>query len=425
MNFLKILSNLEKSVLSNLIVLFIVSLLFWTSITCLLPTLPSYIQSFGATAREVGFVMGCFAIGLLASRFWLGKLADQHSRKIVVVIGSVVSAIAPIGYILFDNIPALMVVRAFHGISIAAFSTGYNALVVDLSPVKHKGELMGYMSLSIPTGMAIGPAIGSYLETSTSYTILFSFSAISGFLSYFLANFVKEKNRSHFNRKLTMHSKTVAITDKFLDLCTNPSFVVPTLVLLLIGSLFGTLVSFLPLYIRDLNLDFNVGLFYTAAAIASFIIRILSGRASDKYGRGLFISVSILFYIASMILVTIGNSANTFVIAGILEGIGAGMIIPITLALISDRCHANQRGQIFAFCISGFDVGVALGGPVLGGFAASLGYQFIFATATGMAVIALFTFIGFANKDLTSSLLFATGKAPDFYALDEHKKRLI
>lgn len=53
-----------------------------------------------------------------------------------------------------------MINRAFHGVSIAAFTTGYSALVVDLSPPKQKGELIGYMSLAVPIGMAIGPAMG-------------------------------------------------------------------------------------------------------------------------------------------------------------------------------------------------------------------------------------------------------------------------
>lgn len=55
-----------------------------------------------------------------------------------------------------------MINRAFHGVSIAAFTTGYSALVVDLSPPKQKGELIGYMSLAVPIGMAIGPAMGIF-----------------------------------------------------------------------------------------------------------------------------------------------------------------------------------------------------------------------------------------------------------------------
>jgi len=45
-----------------------------------------------------------------------------------------------------------------------------------------------------------------------------------------------------------------------------------------------------PLFIKSVGVDLN-GLFYTAAAIKRFSVRIIVGRASDRYGRGLFISI--------------------------------------------------------------------------------------------------------------------------------------
>ena len=419
MNALKIFKSLEPSKLSNLIALFAVGLLFWTSITCLLPTLPTYIQDIGATAREVGLVMGCFAIGLLLSRFWLGKIADRYSRKLVVSIGTFVAGSAPIGYLLFDSLHHLMIIRAFHGISIAAFTTGYSALVVDLSPPKQKGELIGYMSLVAPIGMAVGPALGGFLQVHIGYEILFSVSAICGLLALLLANQVKETGQNIITQ--ISQDVNLAPSRSFGQLLLSPSLVVPAIVLLLIGSLFGTLVTFLPLYIRSIEVNLNAGLFYTAAAIASFMVRFFTGKASDRHGRGMFISFSIVCYAVSMVLLTLGNSANIFLLAGIIEGIGGGMIIPIMLALISDRCSARERGQVFAFCVSGFDIGVALAGPVLGGFASSLGYRFLFGIAAGMAVTAFLVFITSSNQNLDSSWRFALGNGPDLYTFDHQK----
>ncbi|NCO74071.1 MAG: MFS transporter [Cyanobacteria bacterium] len=448
MNLPKIFQSLEKSKLINLLILFLCALFFWTSITCLLPTLPSYIQDIGATAKQVGYIMGCFAIGLLLSRVWLGKLADEGlikfvkqmklnsgitnffirifhkfigkladypSRKIVIIIGTLVATIAPMGYLWLNSIPQLMVIRAFHGISIAAFTTGYSALVVDLSPPKQRGELIGYMSLAVPIGMAIGPAVGGFLQEYTSYQILFTVSASCGILALILATQIREFYSSSQDNISTETDK--ANRSNFKDIISNPSFLVPTLILLLIGCLFGTLVTFLPLYLRYIQLDFNVGLFYTAAAIASFVVRFISGQASDKHGRGIFISISIICYILSMTLLTFVQSANILLLSAILEGTGAGMLVPITLALIADRCTSNERGKVFAICVSGFDVGVALGGPVLGSLLLDLGYRFMFGATAIMAIMALIIFIGFSNKNISNSWRFAFGDAPDLYAL--------
>ncbi len=459
MTFLKTFQSIDKSKLINLQILFFCALFFWTSITCLLPTLPAYIQDIGATAKQVGYVMGCFAIGLLLSRVWLGKLADDGfiqlikdikfnsaitnffirilrkcigklvdypSRKLVIIIGTIVATLAPIGYLLLNSIPELMAIRAFHGVSIAAFTTGYSALVVDLSPPKQRGELIGYMSLAVPIGMAVGPAVGGFLQEYTSYQVLFSVSAGCGILASILATQIREFESSpkYKTSSDVMPLKRDKSNDRtFKQIIFNPSFLVPTTVLLLIGCLFGTLVTFLSLYLRDVGLTLNVGLFYTAAAIASFVVRFISGRASDKHGRGIFISISIICYIFSMILLTFVQSNNILLLSAILEGTGAGMLVPIILALISDRCSAAERGKVFAICVSGFDVGVALGGPVLGSLLLDLGYRFLFAMTAIMAIMALIIFIAFSNKDMINSWRFAFGDAPDLYALQTLNKK--
>lgn len=455
MNFRKTLNNIEQKVLVNLGVLFSCALFFWISLTSLLPTLPIYLQDIGATSKQVGYIMGCFAIGLLFSRLWLGKLADEGlekfifslpfnlywkksivsflkkiigglvdypSRKIVIIIGASVAFLAPLGYVLFDSFPELMATRAFHGISIAAFTTGYSALVVDLSPPKQKGELIGYMSLAVPVGMAIGPALGGFLQLNVSYGFLFSLSAGSGLIALILATQIRELDTNYSPSNVDSPLKNEGLPRQnrtFKQLIFNASFFIPFLVLLLIGCLFGTLVTFLPLYIRDLGIIFNVGFYYSTAAIASFSIRFLSGKASDKYGRGLFISGSIVCYILSMILLAFARSPNMLILSAILEGMGAGIFIPITLALISDRCSVTERGKVFSLCVTGFDVGVALGGPILGSFALDWGYQTIFLITATMATLALFIFGSFGNKNLSASWGFAVGYTTDLYALKD------
>ncbi|GAB1538787.1 hypothetical protein NUACC21_14510 [Scytonema sp. NUACC21] len=78
----------------NLLLLFTVGILFWSSHSSLIATLPLYIKDVGGSPQQVGFVMGAFALGLILSRPWLGKLADRRDRKLVVLIGLGIAAIA-------------------------------------------------------------------------------------------------------------------------------------------------------------------------------------------------------------------------------------------------------------------------------------------------------------------------------------------
>lgn len=413
MSALRTLQQLESQTQRNFAFLFTVGLLFWIGLTTLLPTLPLYAQDIGASRQEVGFVMGAFAIGLLGSRLWLGQLVDRRGRKIAILIGTFVGATAPLGYLFTEAVLPLMVMRAYHGISVAAFATGYSALVVDLAPLKQRGELVGYMSLAVPIGMALGPALGGYCVQWTGYSALFILAAGLGWLSFLCTLPIQESSPAHWESD----HQTPIPSRSLWQLLTSPSLLVPSLVLLLVGFVFGNLATFLPLFIRDIQLNLNTGLFYSTAAIASFISRVWTGRASDLYGRGVFITGSLLSYLVSMIILSGASTINWFLLAAILEGIGGGVLIPMTIALISDRSSAQERGRVFAVCVSGFDLGIALAGPLFGYVEEFTGFRGLFLITSSLSLFAMILFLLQSNPDLKGSVAFALGRGRDDYAL--------
>ena len=382
----------------------------------LLPTLPLYVQSVGGTKQQIGFVMGAFAIGLLLSRAQLGKLADGRGRKQVLILGASVAAIAPVGYLLAQSIPLLLLIRAFHGISIAAFTTAYSALVTDLSPPGKRGELIGYMSLVSPIGLAFGPAIGGFVQAWVGYTPLFAMSVAFAATAVFFTSQIAEPNFADLTKSdLLSEDKN---SQKYWQMLWNPRVRIPALVLLVVGLVFGTLSTFMPLFIQETKANLNPGLFYSTAAIASFGMRVVTGRASDKYGRGLFISGGLICYILSMLLLYLANNSGAFLISALVEGCAGGTVMPMMVTLMSDRCEPHERGRLFSLCIGGFDLGIAIAGPTLGFVAEQVGYRNMFGLAAGLAGLALLIFITQSSKGLSNSLKFAIGRGKDIYALN-------
>jgi MFS family permease len=390
-------------------VLFITGLLFWISIAILLPTLPAYLDTIGIDRQQLGLIIGAFAIGLLATRPIVGKLVDTRGRKSVLLIGTAVAAIAPLGYLTVTSIPLLMVIRAFHGISIAAFTTAFSALVVDIAPPKQRGEIIGLMSLTNPVGVAIGPAIGGYLQVSGKYHEIFWISIICGAIACLAASQLRE---SRLEVDLD-HNESSKIS--IWQILTNPALAIPALVLLLIGFPFGAIHTFVPLYIQTLKVGFNPGLFYTIAAIASFSARSVIGSRSDRYGRGVFIAGSLCCYTAGVACLATASSELSFVFAAMLEGLGSGTLLPMTVALVSDRSLPHQRGQVLSICITGLDLGIAIAAPVFGMVADDVGFPGIFTIGTGMAASAIVVFLIWGNRNLRHSIGFCLGRDRDVY----------
>jgi MFS family permease len=391
--------------------LFTAGLLFWASLAAMLPVLPLYIQSIGGDGQVIGIVMGAFAIGLLGTRSFLARLADTHGRKLVLLIGVVAVAIAPFGYGITDSFSWLIALRAFHGISIAAFALAFSALVVDLSPVANRGEVIGYMSLVNPIGMGIGPALGGFLQSRYGFNPAFLASAVLGIVGLLFTLQVRESVRPPGGTATPGGLR-------FWRMLGAPPIRTPAVVLLLIGLSFGALTTFVPLLVAEVRVPLNVGLFYSMAAIAGFSSRLLVGRASDYYGRGPFISVSLIIYALSMATLWTTDSVAGFLLAGLLEGAGAGTLIPMMAALMADRSPPEQRGQTFSLAMVGFDLGIAIAGPLLGAIAIQTSFRTVFAISSGLSLLGLVVFIIFSSKDLVHSVRFALGRGRDIYALD-------
>jgi MFS family permease len=405
----KALETIDAELRKNLLMLFAAGLFFWSGLASLLPTLPLYIEHIGASKQEIGIVMGSFAIGMLLFRPAMGTLADIRGRKIVLLIGMSAGAIAPLGYLFIKTILPLMVIRAFHGISIAAFATAYITLVSDLAPEHRRGEIVGYMSLVSPLGVGIGPAIGGFVQVTIGYTPLFLSSAALCSLGLLciipIVNppVIKKPNNSK--------------NDNFLQILISPRVRIPAIVLLLSGLTLGSLHTFISLFIKSTGVDLNAGLFFTAAAVSSFSCRLFTGKASDQYGRGLFVTISLIAYTLSIICIWQANNSFMFLLGALMEGAASGTLIPMISVLMTDRALPHERGRIFGVSLMGFDIGLAVAGPIFGTFAQTLGYRSMFGLTTGLTAIATIIFLTQSSRNIPESLRFAFGRGKDIYAV--------
>ncbi|MEA5449092.1 MFS transporter [Leptolyngbya sp. CCNP1308] len=425
-----IFSTFSPAVRTNLTVLFAAGLCFWAGLAGLLPTLPLFIETLGGSGQQIGIVMASFAVGLLAARPYLSRLADERGRKVVLMVGLSAIAIAPFGYLLVQFLPraivplslggytltldssilAMIGIRAFHGLSIAAFVVAYSALVLDLAPPANRGELIGYMTLVNPIGLALGPAIGGFLYEATGFTTAFLAMGLLGIVGLLLV--------ARLHEPYQPRSADDAPPKVFWGQLWTGRVRTPAIILLLVGLAFGTLSTFVPLYVREAGLALNVGLIYTASAAASFMSRLVAGRASDRYGRGRFITVSLLLYSVGMGIFWLAESAPMFLLAGFVQGFAGGTLIPMIAALMGDRSTASDRGRTFGLAMVGFDVGIALAGPVFGTIADQIGYRGIFGLSGVMTLVGMGIFATANSKDLPHSLRFALGRGQDVYAID-------
>jgi len=134
----------------------------------------------------------------------------------------------------------------------------------------------------------------------------------------------------------------------------------------------------------------------TAFLISSTISTPLFGKLSDIYGRKPFYMLAITIFITGSALCGIAQSMYELAAFRAFQGIGAGGIMPLALAIIGDIIPPRQRAKYQGYFMAVFAMSSVLG-PVVGGFFAGAGnilgvtgWRWIFYINVPIGIFALF-----------------------------------
>lgn len=94
---------------------------------------------------------------------------------------------------------------------------------------------------------------------------------------------------------------------------------------------------------------------------------LLMGALSDRFGRKLILNLGLLVFVAGSVASAWAGSADALIFTRGLMGIGAAMIFPSTLSIITHTFPPAERGRAIAAWAAMAGVGVLLG-PVVGGW---------------------------------------------------------
>jgi EmrB/QacA subfamily drug resistance transporter len=134
-----------------------------------------------------------------------------------------------------------------------------------------------------------------------------------------------------------------------------------------------------PTIIDDLDASVNQVVWVSSAYMLAYAVPVLiTGRLGDRYGsKRLYLAGLTVFTLASL-WCGLSNSIEMLIIARVVQGLGASMITPQTMAIITRIFKAAERGK--AMALWGATAGVAMVvGPILGGvLTGALGWEWIF-----------------------------------------------
>ncbi|EAX47638.1 major facilitator superfamily MFS_1 [Thermosinus carboxydivorans Nor1] len=343
----------------------------------LMPTLPVYAKHLGGSDAAAGLIVGSVSVAAVLMRPVAGQALDYYGRKGIFLAGLVVFISAVLAYIWAPSLGVLLLIRFIHGFGWGATSTAASTVAADIIPKARLGEGMGYFGLTTTVAMAFAPALGLYLTSHFSFTVLFLASA---FIVAIAAGLALSIGYRHIN---AAKAKTFLLEKAALR---------PALVIFFVTMTYGAVVSFLALYAAQQGID-NIGPFFTVYAIALAVARPLSGRLADRRGFDIVVIPGVVLIMVAMFLLYLANSFAWFLAAGIVYGIGFGAVQPGLQAMSVLKAPPNRRGAANATFFIGFDLGIGFSSVLWGLVSQAFGYKAMYLWTVVPALLALSIYI--------------------------------
>ena len=129
----------------------------------IIPILPYFAGSFGATPAEVGAVIGAYAAAQFIAAPLLGRLSDRYGRRNTLFF---TTAFAVTGYVILGLAESLLLIfisRILTGFMSGNISVA-QAYISDITDIKNRAKGYGILGAAFGLGLVTGPALGGFLS---------------------------------------------------------------------------------------------------------------------------------------------------------------------------------------------------------------------------------------------------------------------
>src|SRR6266550_2363064 len=165
----------KRSPLTSIFLIILVDIL---GLTIILPLLPFYAESLGATPRVVGLLVSAYALCQLIAGPPLGHLSDRIGRRPVLLVSQIGTCI---GFLILAYAHTLWVVflaRIIDGLT-AGNLTVAQAYIADVTDTENRTKSFGFIGIAFGMGFLVGPGISGFLAQFNPTYPIFAAAALS------------------------------------------------------------------------------------------------------------------------------------------------------------------------------------------------------------------------------------------------------
>jgi MFS transporter, DHA1 family, tetracycline resistance protein len=349
--------------MSPLVIIFVTVFIDLLGFGIIIPLLPFYAESFGASALTIGLLGTSFSLmQFLFSPIW-GRWSDKIGRKPIILIGLLGSGLSYVTLALAGSLALLFAARIIGGIAGANIPTA-QAYIADVTTPENRARGMGMIGAAFGLGFIFGPAIGGLLSRISPATPMWCAGALC------FANFIAAWFFLPESRPANAATKSLSRMEAFRHATTKPTLLLVLALYFIVTMAFSAFEATFALFTeaRFGYTTSSIGfLFAFIGVVLALIQGVLVGKVVTRVGERRLIPLAILAISIGVGMIPFVWSVPTLLAALGVLAVGMGFNGPSLTSMVSQLADADDQGGTLGLASSLASLGRVVG-PAWGGY---------------------------------------------------------
>jgi len=362
-------------------------------------SLPVALARAGVPDPQIGLIVGVAALVQVPAAFVAGVIVDRVGGLRVFTIGGVAyligSAILALpGVEPGGSAAPFVVARIFQGIGIAGILPSALSLVPYLTDPARRGFALAFVGSAHNLTLVAIPPLSLAVLAATSLhgvAVVMIGLVLTGLLLVWVAPFRLRPPAAAGAAGADSHARAPQReARRRFGFALRRAWAAPIGIIVLYIAHWGVIVAYLPQRAEAAGAD--IGLFFVADGVAIILSRVPSGWLADRMRPVILMLVGLAMTAVMLILLVFPPTTSMLVIAGLLSGAGAGLVMTPVLVELSRRSGDADRGSAFSLFSAAQAMALVLGSIGGAGLVAAFGFEVtLLATLVGIAGATLLT----------------------------------
>ena len=369
---------MSKEVKRIIAVVIFCEFLICLGMSLIFPVMPFIKNEYHFSAFDMGVMSSLFAFVQFIASPIVGRISDKTGRKPMLVWGLLVFSIAEFVFALSQRLWLFDLSRAVDGLSAAMFVPTSMALAADLTSVKDRAKVIGWLSAAFSGGLILGPGLGGILA-NISYKFPFWVAGILGIISTVVAVILLPKDSDERFKSSTKNPEDALLEGGWAQVKSLLTPVMTMLFLMIFIMAFGLagFESIYSLYVNEVHhFDLqSIAWVLTLNGIISLILQVfLFDRMVQWWGEVRVIRYCFFASAIGTAFVIYDHSHWQLIVATLVVFEAFDMLRPAITTLLT-KMSKNNQGLLNGVNMSLTSVGNIIG-PLISGALLDINYQY-------------------------------------------------